>query len=313
MHRPANANVTLGVLLNVLASVLFAVMYAYTHLLEPLGGEEIYGWRILLTVPCLTLMVLLSGHWHEVRRLFERLWSERWFWAVRVVSAALLGVQLWLFMWAPINGYGLDVSLGYFLMPLTMAIFGRLAFKDNISRLQLLACAVAAVGVINQIAIAKAITWPVLVVSLGYPVYFWLRRISDSNTMGGLWFDMTLSLPVSLFFVLKGGVVLGVAGSGSMLPWLVLGLGAISASALALQALSGPRLNLTLFGLLIYVEPILLVLASILLGETIAPAQWPTYIAIWLAMLVLVVEGGMSLNNTRRVTRPGAAHVKADS
>ncbi|MFQ6572100.1 EamA family transporter RarD [Pseudomonas sp. UM16] len=297
--RSSTVNAPLGVLLNVLASVLFAVMYAYTHLLEPLRGEEIYGWRILLTVPCLTLMVLASGHWHEVRRLFVRLLKERWFWAVRLLSAALLGVQLWLFMWAPINGYGLDVSLGYFLMPLTMVVFGRLAFNDNISRLQLLACALAALGIINQIAIAQAITWPVLVVGLGYPLYFWLRRVSESNNMGGLWFDMSLSLPVSLYFVLKGGVVLGVVASDSNLLWLVAGLGAISASALALQALSGPRLNLTLFGLLIYVEPILLVLVAILLGETIAAVQWPTYIAIWLAVLVLVVEGGRSLNSSR--------------
>ncbi|WP_442113652.1 EamA family transporter RarD [Pseudomonas sp. NUPR-001] len=304
MRQPTTANASLGVVLNVLASLLFAVMYAYTHLLEPLGGEEIYGWRILLTVPCLTLMVLASGHWHEVRRLFQRLFEERLFWAVRLVSAALLGVQLWLFMWAPINGYGLDVSLGYFLMPLTMVVVGRLAFNDSISRLQLLACALAAVGIINQIAIAKAITWPVLVVGLGYPLYFWLRRVSDSNNMGGLWFDMSLSLPVSLWLVVKGGVVLSVAASGSNLPWLVLGLGAISASALALQALSGPRLNLTLFGLLVYVEPIFLVLASILLGESIAAAQWPTYIAIWLAMLVLMVEGGLNLNSNRRGYSP---------
>jgi chloramphenicol-sensitive protein RarD len=300
MDSHTSSNASLGVLLNVLASVLFAVMYAYTSLLAPLDGEEIYGWRILLTVPCLTLMVIASGHWHEVRRLFARLLRERLFWAVRLLSAALLGVQLWLFMWAPVNGYGLDVSLGYFIMPLTMVVLGRLAFNDSISRLQLLACALAAVGIINQVAIAKAITWPVLAVGLGYPLYFWLRRVSDSNNMGGLWFDMTLSLPVSLWLVLKGGVVLEVAGSGSTLPWLVLGLGAISASALALQALSGPRLNLTLFGLLVYVEPVLLVLAAILLGESIAPAQWPTYIAIWLAVLVLVVEGGLSLNGGRR-------------
>lgn len=297
-------NSTLGVVLNVLASVLFAVMYAYTSLLAPLDGAEIYGWRILLTVPCLTLMVIASGHWPQVRRIFLRLFEERWFWAIRLVSAVLLGAQLWLFMWAPINGYGLDVSLGYFLMPLVMVIVGRLAFKDSISRLQLLACALAALGIINQIAIAKAISWPVLVVSLGYPLYFWLRRVTDTNNMGGLWFDMSLSLPVSLYFVLKGGVVLGLAGAASSLPWLVLGLGAISAAALGLQALSAPRLNLTLFGLLIYVEPVLLVVAAVLLGDSIAPAQWPTYIAIWLAVLVLVVEGGLSLNGNRRGYSP---------
>jgi chloramphenicol-sensitive protein RarD len=140
------------------------------------------------------------------------------------------------------------------------------------------------------------------VVCLGYPWYFWLRRVTDTNNMGSLWCDMSLNLPVSLFFVIQGGAVLQ-ASLTSALPWLVLGLGALSASALALQALSAPRLNLTLFGLLIYVEPVLLVIAAVLLGETIAANQWPTYVAIWLAVLVLVGEGVMSL---RRSPAPGA-------
>jgi chloramphenicol-sensitive protein RarD len=37
-------------------------------------------------------------------------------------------VQLWLFMWAPINDHGLGVSLGYFLLPLTLVLTGRLVF-----------------------------------------------------------------------------------------------------------------------------------------------------------------------------------------
>ena len=43
-----------GVVLSVLASVLFAVMYYFTSLLTPLSGLEIFGWRMLLTVPCMT-------------------------------------------------------------------------------------------------------------------------------------------------------------------------------------------------------------------------------------------------------------------
>jgi chloramphenicol-sensitive protein RarD len=51
-----------------------------------------------------------------------------------VVSSALLGVQLWLFMWAPLNGRSLDVSVGYFLLPLTMVLTGRLVYGANNSR-----------------------------------------------------------------------------------------------------------------------------------------------------------------------------------
>lgn len=286
---------SVGVGFNVLASILFALMYGYTSLLAELSSGEIYGWRILLTAPCLTLMVLAMGRWHEVSAIFQRMHHERWFWSKRLLSASLLGVQLWLFMWAPLNGYGLDVSLGYFLLPLSMVLLGRVAFGERLSAFQFVACLIAAVGIVNQLVIAQAITWPVLAVCLGYPGYFWLRRVSNTNTLGGLWFDMNLSLPLSLFFIWQGGQVID-GGTGTMhLWWLVLGLGVISAAALGCQALSAPRMNLTLFGLLIYVEPVLLVFVSLWLGEAITAAQWPTYIAIWLAVLVLMAEGARTL------------------
>lgn len=294
-----HSNTPSGVAFNVLASALFALMYAYTTLLAPLTGEQIYGWRILLTLPCLTLLVLATGHGPELAALVRRLRRERYFWATRLVSAGLLSVQLWLFMWAPINGHGLDVSLGYFLLPISMVLLGRLAFGERLSRPQALACTLALIGIGCQLVLAQSISWPALLVCLGYPVYFWLRRRTATNHLAATWLDMALALPASLFFVLQGGELLPRGASGP-LPWLILGLGALSALALGCQALSMPRLNVTLFGLLIYVEPVLLVLAAVLLGETIAQAQWPTYAAIWLAVLVLVAEGVTGLASTRR-------------
>jgi len=185
-----------------------------------------------------------------------------------------------------------------------MVALGRVAFKERISRMQLLACALAASGILYQIAIARAVSWPALLVCLGYPGYFWLRRVTHTNTLGSLWLDMTLGLPVSLFFVLKTGQALA-AGAPSSLPWLILGLGVISAAALGLQALSAPKLNLSLFGLLIYVEPVLLVaVAWGLLGESIPAAQWPTYLAIWAAVLVLVAEGAGAVRRARTSVNP---------
>lgn len=292
MAQSGGLNSSGGVLLNVMGSALFALLYAWTHLLAPLNGDAIYGWRMLLTVPCMALFVLASGRWHEVRLITRLACRSLRYLAQRLLSALLLGAQLWLFMWAPINGYGLDVSLGYFLLPISMVIIGRLAFKDRISRLQLLACVLAVIGIACQLAVARTLSWPALVVCLGYPGYFWLRRVTDTNTLGATWIDMAFSLPVSLLFVLHSAASTEWTAA---LPWLIAGLGTISAAALVLQALSAPRLNLSLFGLLIYVEPVLLVGVSLLLGESIPAAQWPTYIAIWLAVLALVAEGAVTL------------------
>lgn len=299
MHTQSNT--VLGITFNVIASLLFALMFAYTTLLHSLQGNEIYGWRILLTLPCLTLFIIVQGNWSQVITIYKRLHNERYFFLTRFLSSFLIGIQLWLFMWAPSNGYGLDVSLGYFIMPITMVILGRIAFKDKMSRLQKLSCIFAIIGIINMLVISKTLTWPTLLICLGYPVYFWLRQKTNTNNIGGVWFDMVFSLPISLFFILQGGVFLGELGSIFDTLWLVLGLGLISALALGFQSLSAPHLNLSLFGLLVYVEPVLLLMVSILLGETIKPAEWPTYIGIWLAVCALVAEGIISLRKKRFV------------
>ncbi len=104
---------------------------------------------------------------------------------------------------------------------------------------------------------------------------------------------------MSLYFVSESGQVLSQASISFDLLWLVMGLGLISALALAFQSLSAPLLNLSLFGLLVYVEPIMLVVVAIVLGETIQAAEWPTYIAIWLAVVALMLEGVISMKKRR--------------
>lgn len=288
-----------GVATSLGASLLFATLYYYTTLLEPLSGRQVYGWRILLTTPCLALLLLGLGRWGEVRQIVARLPSEARLWLALPLSAALVGVQLWLFMWAPINGYGLDVSLGYFLLPLTLVLTGRLLFGEAVSRLQRLACLLAAVGVGNELLLAASLSWPMLVVALGYPGYFALRRWVGTANLGGLWLDLLISLPVAAAFALSDAATLAQLAQSPRLLLLIIGLGALSAVALALMIVAGMRLNLALFGLLSYVEPVLLVAVALLLGESIAPDRWLTYGAIWLAIVVLVVEGARSLKTAR--------------
>ena len=50
-----------------------------------------------------------------------------------------------------------------------------------------------------------------------------------------------------------------------------------------------------IFGLLSYLEPVLLAFASMALGERVESGEWLTYIPIWLAVMVLIVEGILHL------------------
>ena len=289
-----------GIALSVSASVLFAVMYYYTSLLTPLNGVEIFGWRMLLTAPCMTLFIVLSGEWKRALEIVRRVAAQPRLMAALVLSSALLGAQLWLFMWAPLNGYSLDVSLGYFLLPLAMVVTGRLAYGERLSYLQKIAVFFASLGVVNELYQVGGFSWATLVVVVGYPLYFVLRKWLKSDNLGGLWLDMTLMLPVAYAFVHGGAQGFGVFDQYPALAWLIPLLGLISASALVVYIIASRLLPFSLFGLLSYVEPVLLLGVALLLGESIKPGEWLTYIPIWLAVVVLVFEGFKHLMRQRR-------------
>jgi len=291
---------SIGVVLSVTASVLFGGLYYFSTLLAPLDGEQIFGWRMLLTFPFVTLFMLLGGYWSLARELAARIRRRPVLLLVQLLSALLVGLQLWLFMWAPVNGRALEVSLGYFLLPLSMVLAGYLVFREHPSRLQQLAIVCAMLGVGHALLQAGTVAWETLLVALGYPAYFILRRATGTDNLGGFWFDMLLLLPVAAWFAWAGGTAPGLFGEFPRLYPLVALLGAFSAMALVAYILASRLLTFTLFGLLGYVEPVLLVVVALLLGESIAPDEWLTYIPIWLAVGVLVFEGLRHLRRSRR-------------
>ncbi|MDR8368018.1 EamA family transporter RarD [Pseudomonas sp. JL3] len=290
-----------GIALSVTASVLFAVMYYYTSLLSPLSGVEIFGWRMLLTAPCMTVFMVVSGEWTRVVEIVRRLAGKPKLIVGLIGSAVLLGLQLWLFMWAPLNGYSLDVSLGYFLLPLSMVLTGRIVYGERLSYLQKIAVFFASLGVLNELYQVGGFSWATLLVVVGYPIYFILRKRLATDNLGGLWLDMALMLPVAFWFVQGGEQGFGVFDQYPWLSLLIPLLGVISASALVVYIIASRLLPFSLFGLLSYVEPVLLLGVALLLGESIKAGEWLTYIPIWLAVLVLVFEGFKHLVRQRRL------------
>ncbi|PVZ19828.1 MULTISPECIES: EamA family transporter RarD [unclassified Pseudomonas] len=289
-----------GIIASVAASALFATMYYYTSLLAPLTGEEIFGWRMLLTLPCVTLFLITTGDWRLAVGLLRRIRATPVLLVGCIATASLMGVQLWLFLWAPLHGRSLEVSMGYFLLPLTMVLTGKLLWNERLSRLQTVAVWFAAIGVAHEVLRHGSFAWETLVVALGYPVYFVIRRRCRNDHLGGLWVDMLLQAPVALWFVWSGPLSATDLAEHPALYGLIPLLGAISAAALVSYVTASRNLPFSLFGLLSYVEPALLVVVSLLLGETIGADQWPTYGFIWLAVAVLILEGARHLARQRR-------------
>lgn len=290
-----------GLAASVIASFLFGALYLLAPWLAPLDGEQVFGWRILSTLPFTTALLLLRGQWPQVQALLLRARQEPLWGLGLLASAALLGVQLWLFLWAPLHGRALPVSLGYFLLPLVMVLAGRLLFGEQLTRLQWLATVLAALGVLHEIWRAGGMSWETWLVALGYTLYFVLRRHLRTDHLGGHWLDMMLLIPAALWFVLRTPSSFNALAQHPNLWGMVTVLGIVSAVALALYMAASRLLPLGLFGLLSYLEPALLALAALALGESMEPGQWPSYGPIFAAVAVLIADGVLRMRQHARM------------
>ncbi len=290
-----------GVVLSITSSCAFAGLYYYATLLTPLTGEEIFGWRMLLTLPCVTLFLLLGREWQPVKEIFHRIRHRPLLIIGLICSSALLGIQQWLFLWAPINGRGLQVSLGYFLLPLTMLMVGLLVYRERLTLLQKAAGASAALGVGHEIIQVGGFSWETMLVALGFPIYFVLRRKLNTANLGGLWFDMLFTLPFACWLVFAQQATAAHFEQAPRLYLLIVFLAVISAAAFMAYTVASRLLPFSLFGLLGYVEPVLMVVVALLIGERIKPHEWLTYIPIWAAVALLALEGARHLRYAPRL------------
>lgn len=280
-----------GVAFSLASSVFFGVLYFVMPYLAPLTGEAVWALRVLFAVPVITLILLVTREWPILGETMARLKRKPQLALGMLATSILLAAQIWVYMWAPLNGKALQVALGYFLFPLVMIVVGRILYRDRLSRMQLIAAIIAAIGVASELIRVGHISWEALIVCLGYPLYFVTRKALGLNNTVGMWFDMVLMVPLATFTVFTA-VQYGPSLVGAThLSWFVPVVGISSAVAILFFVLGGKYLSMSVFGLLSYVEPALLMVAALLIGETIAPGEFVLYIAIWVAILLVIIDG----------------------
>ena len=294
----------MGVALAILSNMLFGVLYAYSSFLAPLSGTQVFIWRMLAMWVALIGYLVISGrlglHINKLRALRT---VKQWVWLL--LPTPIFLSQFWLFMWAPVNGQGVQTAMGYFLFPLMMAIFGCVLFGEKLSRLQWLAVAFAAVGVSSEIVRTQSISWATLWVCGTYPVYYILRRLQGIGAITGLLVDLTIFAPFALaylFFIAPSSLEI-VGGSGFFIMMLV-GLGVLSVIAMKTNVDASQMLPVNVYGMMSYIGPALLfILAITILGNPFESAMIYSYGLIWLGIACLIVHGIRQLHRAHKQSK----------
>ena len=291
----------MGVALAILSNLLFGVLYAYSSFLAPLSGTQVFIWRMLAMWAALIGYLLISGrlglHLDKLKALRT---VKQWVWLL--LPTPIFLSQFWLFMWAPVNGQGVQTAMGYFLFPLMMVVFGCVLFGEKLSRLQWLAVGFAAVGVGSEIVRTQSVSWATLWVCGTYPVYYILRRLQGIGAITGLLVDLTIFAPLAVAYLLfVAPSSLGLVGGSSFFIIMLAGLGMLSVLAMKTNVDASQMLPVNVYGMMSYIEPALLfILAITVLGNPFDSAMIYSYGLIWLGIACLIAHGVRQLRRAHK-------------
>ena len=292
-----------GVAASILCSMLFACIPAYVQIQPDIGPSLISGgeshwlatqriiWSTMLFFILLFFTKRLPLLWDALKQ-----WRK---WPKYLTSAVLVAPQYWIFVWAPANGETLNLALGYFTMPIVMVLIGCFYYKDSLTKLQKVACYFALAGTIYTYVLASGLSWVVLVVALGYPVYFMFRKTNPMPTDIGLAVDHIMMLPLAIFGMFYLYPVDHFMNLPTTSYLYYLGLAVVSVTPMLLYLFAYSKLPVSLFGLMGYVEPTFIFIVGLLIGDNIALHEVPTYLLISFALIALVMDGYKRMKASR--------------
>ncbi|HEY0148274.1 MAG TPA: EamA family transporter RarD [Allosphingosinicella sp.] len=297
-----------GLALGLGAYLLWGILPLYFKAVDHVDALEIVAHRIVWSLFFLAALVTWWGKWSGIRAALS---------TPRVVmtlalTACLIGINWLVYIYAVVSGHVLEGSLGYYLNPLVNVLLGVFLLKEKLSRAQIAAVFLAAVGVAILAAGAGGAIWISLTLAGSFALYGYLRKVAPVDSLEGLSIETTILAPVAIGWILY----LQSTGTGSFLDTrgtdilLVLG-GAITAIPLLLFTAAARRLPYSTLGFLQYVAPSLqFLLAVLVFGEPLTTAHLVCFGAIWTALIIFVFEGvrkGRAAARDRRMEAADAA------
>lgn len=279
--QPSGLSAALG------AYLIWSMLPLYLLLVKSVPPFEFVGWRIIWTLPICLLIVAVRRQFPALREAFSSPRSMM----LLCLSAALIGLNWFVYVWAIQRGNVYAASLGYYLNPLLNVLLGTVFLSERLSRLQWTAVGIASVAVALLLGGALTTLWISLALACSFGLYGLVRKQVAVGSLPGLTVESALLLPVA------GGIAWWYAASpaGSSFGhdlWLSLAIvlgGVVTAVPLLLFAIAARRMDYSTLGFIQYLTPtIVFLLGLTVFREELRPAQLGSFVLIWTAIAIFV-------------------------
>lgn len=273
-----------GIIFALVAYVSWGTYAAFFALLAHVNALEVVAHRAFWSIPIAAAVMLFMGRTQDVIRVVK---TPKLL-ALMCLTTLLVTISWGVFVWAIAVGRTLETSLAFYINPLLNVAVGYLVLREKMTKLQIVAIALAVAGVAYQTWELGVFPWLSVILGAAFSAYGFLRKTIDVGPVQGFFVESFILSVLGLGVVGWLGLHESLAfGSDWKTTALLLACGPMTAVPLMFFASAARRIRFSTLGLLQYIAPSMLFLTAVfVLKEPLQQAQLVTFGFIWTALAI---------------------------
>ena len=280
------SNTKWGIISGVLAYLLWGVLPFYWKAVGEVSPLSVLSYRIVWSFVFMVVVLLVTNKltffYQEVMKLIR---DKKRLIAI-IFAAILITVNWFIFIFSVSSGKVIDASLGYYMNPLVNVLLATLILKERLNRGEMLACALAAFGVVLLAVQSGHVPWSSLAMAITFSLYGLIKKIAQVDSLTGLTIETALMAPFAFIYLVFFSVE-GFMTFDLKINMLLVGAGVVTAIPLFLFAEAAKNISYVLVGFLQYIAPTLMLIAAVFqFGETFSVPQLTAFSFIWLGIII---------------------------
>ena len=274
-----------------------------TGLICVLASQLIWGflpayWQALVPIPSwiiilyrMTTMFVYSYIAARLRYTKEEIWAplkEKGAVVRYLIAGALLTANWSIYIWAMTTGHMIQSSIGYYLEPIVICLFGVVIFKEKFTRYNLTAVVFAAVALIVMLIHYGQLPGVALGLAFTWATYSAIKKSSKNPPLVERVYETMFYAVFAVIGILvietrgMGALSLGVPGKYA----LMFLSGLVTLIPIALFGSAAKKVSLFIIGLTQYISPsITLLLGIFAYKEPIDRVQLISFAVIWIGLI----------------------------
>ena len=293
-----------GIIIVAVAYILWGFMPIFWKILDHVSSDEILAGRVIWSFVFTLLLVVIGRNYKQLVIDLQELWKDRKaFWSLVLASYLVTG-NWFIFIYAVNAGYIVQTSLGYYINPLLSVVLGIVFLKEKLSRAQVLAVVIAAIGVIILSISYGQVPWIAFSLAITFAFYGLIKKTLKVDALRGLTIETFFVLPVALIYfaylVATEKAVFFSLSTDFMTVILLILTGVATAVPLILFAKGTKSIPLYLSGFIQYIAPTLMLLVGVIIyKEQFSKIEFISFSFIWCALILFTVSKIMEVRKNR--------------